>query len=191
MTTHRNLAAAAATSSRWGFNPDTISLTPLPLFHIGGIGWVYCGLWHGATTILVSEFNGAQVLDTLERRRVTNPIFVPTMVQILTAVPGAAERDYSALRSIVYGASPMTTTALRAALRTFGCEMIGLYGLTETTGGVVHSRRVRPRCGRTRSTCCGPPAGRTNGSSFGSWICLRARTFRPTASGRSGCGHRT
>lgn len=138
LTTHRNLAAAAATSSRWGFNPDTISLTPLPLFHIGGIGWVYCGLWHGATTILVSEFNGAQVLDTLERRRVTNPIFVPTMVQILTAVPGAAERDYSALRSIVYGASPMTTTALRAALRTFGCEMIGLYGLTETTGGVVH-----------------------------------------------------
>ncbi len=138
LTTHRNLAAAAATSSRWGFNPDTISLTPLPLFHIGGIGWVYCGLWHGATTILVSEFVGAQVLDTLERRRVTNPIFVPTMVQMLTAVPGAAERDYSALRSIVYGASPMTTTALRAALRTFGCEMIGLYGLTETTGGVVH-----------------------------------------------------
>ena len=138
LTTHRNLAAAAATSSRWGFNADTISLTPLPLFHIGGIGWVYCGLWHGATTILVSEFDPAQVLDTLERRRVTNPIFVPTMLQMLTAVPGAAERDYSALRSIVYGASPMTTTALRAALRTFGCEMIGLYGLTETTGGVVH-----------------------------------------------------
>ncbi|MGB8874663.1 MAG: long-chain-fatty-acid--CoA ligase, partial [Solirubrobacteraceae bacterium] len=138
LTTHRNLAAAAATSARWGFNADTISLTPLPLFHIGGIGWVYCGLWHGAPTILVSDFNPAQVLDTLERRRVTNPIFVPTMLQMLTAVPGAAERDYSALRSIVYGASPMTTTALRAALRTFGCEMIGLYGLTESTGGVVH-----------------------------------------------------
>jgi long-chain acyl-CoA synthetase len=138
LTTHRNLAAAAATSSRWGFNPYTISLTPLPLFHIGGIGWVYCGLWHGATTILVSEFHAGQVLDTLERRRVTNPIFVPTMLQMLTAVPGAAERDYSALRSIVYGASPMTTTALRAALSTFGCPMIGLYGLTETTGGVVH-----------------------------------------------------
>jgi long-chain acyl-CoA synthetase len=138
LSTHRNFAAAAATSARWGFDADTISLTPLPLFHIGGIGWVYCGLWHGATTILVSEFDPGQVLETLEHQRVTNPIFVPTMLQMLTAVPGAGDRDYSALRSIVYGASPITSTALRAALRTFGCEMIGLYGLTETTGAVVH-----------------------------------------------------
>jgi long-chain acyl-CoA synthetase len=138
LTTHRNLAAAATTSSCWAFDADTVSLTPLPLFHIGGIGWVYCGLWHGATTILVSEFDAAAVLDDLERRRVTNPIFVPTMLQMLTAVPGAAERDHRALRSITYGASPITTTTLRAALGTFGCPMIGLYGLTETTGGVVH-----------------------------------------------------
>jgi long-chain acyl-CoA synthetase len=138
LTTHRNLAAAATTSSCWAFDADTVSLTPLPLFHIGGIGWVYCGLWHGATTILVSEFDAAAVLDDLERLRVTNPIFVPTMLQLLTAVPGAGDRDHGALRSITYGASPITTTTLRAALRTFGCPMIGLYGLTESTGGVVH-----------------------------------------------------
>jgi long-chain acyl-CoA synthetase len=115
-----------------------VSLTPLPLFHIGGIGWVYCGLWHGAATVLVSEFDPVVVLDMLERLRVTNPIFVPTMLQMLTAVPGAAEHDFSALRSITYGASPITTTALRAAVRAFRCELIGLYGLTESTGGVVH-----------------------------------------------------
>jgi long-chain acyl-CoA synthetase len=138
LTTHRNLAAAATTSSCWAFDAGTISLTPLPLFHIGGIGWVYCGLWHGATTILVSEFDAAAVLDDLERLRVTNPIFVPTMLQMLTAVTGAGDRDHGALRSITYGASPITTSTLRAALRTFGCPMIGLYGLTESTGGVVH-----------------------------------------------------
>jgi long-chain acyl-CoA synthetase len=138
LTTHRNLAAAAATSARWGFDATAISLTPLPLFHIGGIGWVYCGLWHGTTTILVSEFEPAAVLEMLERHRVTNPIFVPTMLQMLTAVPGAADRDYSALRTIVYGASPITTTTLRAALETFRCGLLGLYGLTESTGGVVH-----------------------------------------------------
>jgi long-chain acyl-CoA synthetase len=138
LTTHRNLAAAATTSARWGFDPTAISMTPLPLFHIGGIGWVYCGLWHGATTILLSEFEPAAVLELLERARVTNPIFVPTMLQMMTAVPGAAGRDFSALRTIVYGASPITTTALRAALATFRCGLLGLYGLTETTGGVVH-----------------------------------------------------
>ena len=98
---------------------DSVSLTPLPMFHIGGIGWAFLGLWNGATTILVSEFDAEAVLDMLERQRVTNAVFVPTMLQMLAAVPGAAERDYSALRSIAYGASPITTPVLKAALRTF------------------------------------------------------------------------
>jgi long-chain acyl-CoA synthetase len=41
------------------------------------------------------------------------------------------------LRSIAYGAAPITTPVLKAALRTFGCPLFGVYGLTETTGGVV------------------------------------------------------
>jgi long-chain acyl-CoA synthetase len=137
LTTHANLAAAAMTSERWDFDAATVSLTPLPMFHIGGIGWAYCGLWHGATTVLVSDFDAAAVLDILERRRVTNAVFVPTILQLLTAVPGAAERDYSALRTIAYGASPITTTVLKAALRTFRCRLLGMYGLTESTGSVV------------------------------------------------------
>jgi len=56
---------------------------------------------------------------------------------MLTAVPGADQRDYSALRSIAYGASPITTPVLKAALRTFRCSLYGVYGLTESTGGVV------------------------------------------------------
>jgi long-chain acyl-CoA synthetase len=137
LTTHRNLAAAAETSPHWAFDSETISLTPLPMFHIGGIGWAFLGLWNGATTILVSEFDPAAVIDLLERRRVTNAVFVPTMLQMMAAVPGAAERDFSALRSIAYGASPITTPVLKAALRTLRCPLFGVYGLTETTGGVV------------------------------------------------------
>jgi long-chain acyl-CoA synthetase len=137
VTTHRNLAACAETSPHWRFDADTVSLTAMPMFHIGGIGWAFCGLWHGATTVLVSEFVPERILELLESLRVTNTIFVPTMLQMLTSVPGAAERDYSQLRSIAYGASPITTPVLKAALRTFGCELFGSYGLTETTGTVV------------------------------------------------------
>jgi long-chain acyl-CoA synthetase len=137
LTTHRNLTAAAETSPYWEFDADTVSLTPLPMFHIGGIGWVYLGLWNGATTILVSEFAPESVLDVLEHQRVTNAVFVPTMLQLLTRVDGAAYRDYTALRSIAYGASPITTPVLRAALETFRCSLYGIYGLTESTGGVV------------------------------------------------------
>jgi len=137
LTTHRNLAAAAETSPRWAFDEHTVSLTPLPMFHIGGIGWAFLGLWNGATTILVSEFVPEAVLDLLERELVTNAVFVPTMLQLLAAVPGAAERDFRALRSIAYGASPITTPVLKAALRTFRCDLFGIYGLTETTGAAV------------------------------------------------------
>jgi long-chain acyl-CoA synthetase len=56
---------------------------------------------------------------------------------MLAAVPGAAQRDFSALRSIAYGASPITTPVLKAALRTFRCALFGIYGLTETTGAAV------------------------------------------------------
>jgi long-chain acyl-CoA synthetase len=137
LTTHRNLAAAAETSPRWQFDDSSISLTPLPMFHIGGIGWAFVGLWNGASTILVSRFEPPAVLELLERRRVTNAVFVPTMLQMLTSVPGAAGRDYSALRSIAYGASPITTRVLKAALRTFRCSLFGIYGLTETTGAIT------------------------------------------------------
>jgi long-chain acyl-CoA synthetase len=137
LTTHRNLAAAAETSPLWAFDADSVSLTALPMFHIGGIGWAFVGLWNGATTILVSEFDPAAVLALLERRGVTNAVFVPTMLQMLTGAPGATERDYSALRSIAYGASPITTPVLKRALRTFGCSLFGIYGLTETTGAAV------------------------------------------------------
>jgi long-chain acyl-CoA synthetase len=137
LTTHRNLAAAAETSPRWEFDADSVSLTPLPMFHIGGIGWTFVGLWNGATTILVRDFNATGVLDTLERRGVTNAVFVPTMLQLLCEVPDAARRDFSALRSIAYGASPITTNVLKAALRTFQCSLFGIYGLTETTGAIT------------------------------------------------------
>src|SRR4051812_561337 len=137
LTTQRNLVSATLNVPAWRFDEASVSLTPLPMFHIGGIGWTYLGLSQGATTILVSEFDAAAVIELLESARVTNAVFVPTILQLLTAVPGAAERNYSALRSIAYGAAPITTPVLKAALRTFDCPLFGVYGLTETTGGVV------------------------------------------------------
>ena len=137
LTTHRNLTAAAETSPEWEFDGSSVSLTPLPMFHIGGIGWAYLGLWNGATTILVRDFDATAVLDVMVDSRVTNAVLVPTMLQLLTAVPRSGDRDFGALRAIAYGASPITTPVLKAALATFRCSFYGIYGLTESTGGVV------------------------------------------------------
>lgn len=124
-------------SPTWGLDASSVSIVCMPLFHIGGSGWALCGMWHGCHSILVRDFVPPDVIAALERHRVTNALFVPAMLQFMCAVPGAAERDYSALRSIVYGASPITSDVLTRSMKVFRCEFIQVYGLTETTGAIT------------------------------------------------------
>ncbi len=76
-------------------------------------------------------------LDTIEHEGVTNTFLVPAVLQSLVAIPGAAERDWSRLRAIAYGASPITSTALRSVLDTFGAPLFQVYGSTETAGAIT------------------------------------------------------
>jgi long-chain acyl-CoA synthetase len=138
MLTNRNLGAILPhVSGPWALDETSVNLIAMPLFHIGGSGWALCGMWNGCHSILLRDFVPADVLADLARHRVTNALFVPAMLQFLTAVPGAAEGDYPALRSIVYGASPITDEVLLRSMRTFGCPFIQVYGLTESTGAIT------------------------------------------------------
>ncbi len=121
----------------WQFDETSVNLVCMPLFHIGGSGWALVGMGVGGHTILCRDFVPADILTTLEHYQVTNALFVPAMLQFLTTVPGAAARDYRALRSIVYGASPITNEVLVRSMQTFRCPFIQVYGLTETTGAIT------------------------------------------------------
>jgi long-chain acyl-CoA synthetase len=59
------------------------------------------------------------------------------VLQMMCAVPGADERDFSSLRSIAYGASPITSAALTRSLQVFKAPLFQVYGLTETTGAIT------------------------------------------------------
>ena len=67
-------------------------LTPLPMFHIGGIGWLLRAL-AGRRTVLVSDIDAEKVLDIIEQQRVTNAFLVPTVLGMLMRRDGAADRD--------------------------------------------------------------------------------------------------
>jgi long-chain acyl-CoA synthetase len=79
----------------------------------------------------------AALVELIERERITHAFLVPAVLQFMLAVPGVAERDFSALRTFLYGASPISEQVLATSVRTFGCEFVQAYGLTETTGTVV------------------------------------------------------
>jgi long-chain acyl-CoA synthetase len=137
MLTNGNCAGLMDVADHWGVDETSVSLVAMPLFHIGGSGWANVALAKGGTDVLVPLPDPAVLLDTIEQRRVTNAFLVPAVLQMMCAVPGADERDFSSLRSISYGASPITTVALRRCLEVFRVPLFQVYGMTETTGAVT------------------------------------------------------
>ena len=77
------------------------------------------------------------ILEVIPRFGITNAFFVPAVIQFLLLTPGVEDTDFSTLRAILYGASPITDSVLSKAMETFGCEFIQVYGLTETTGAIT------------------------------------------------------
>jgi acyl-CoA synthetase (AMP-forming)/AMP-acid ligase II len=61
---------------------------------------------------------------------------VPALLAVMNNVPGAADRDYSSLKALSYGASPMPLPVMRASLKLFPNVMQQVYGMTEQSGAV-------------------------------------------------------
>ncbi|HEY7010581.1 MAG TPA: AMP-binding protein, partial [Jatrophihabitantaceae bacterium] len=129
-----NLAYTEEGVAAEGLAADSVVLNALPTFHIAGQGWAISALIAGAHTIMVPEFVPGELVELMESERVTNAFMVPAMLRVLTSLPGIDERDFSALRMICYGASPITPAVLRRSMQVFGCQFAQLYGMTETSG---------------------------------------------------------
>jgi long-chain acyl-CoA synthetase len=137
MLTNDNCSALLDVAEAWNVDETSVSLVAMPLFHIGGSGWANVSLARGGTNVLVPMIDPVGLLDTIEKSRITNAFLVPAVLQMLCAVPGAEDRDFSSIRSIAYGASPITSAALSRSLEVFRAPLFQVYGLTETTGAIT------------------------------------------------------
>ena len=117
---------------------DDVSLVAMPAFHIGGSGWGIQGVRAGAKNIVLSEFIPSLVLSNIQTYGVTKIFMVPAAMQMVLAEPNAREIDYSTIKYILYGASPIPLDLLREAIEVFKCGFIQLYGMTETTGSATY-----------------------------------------------------
>ncbi len=135
--TNKNLISAMRVGAKeWSFDADSMNLVAMPLFHIAGSGWGVAGFHCGGTNILLREVDPAAILRVIPEHGVTNALFVPAVLQVLIGVPGVSDVDFSSLRSIVYGASPISEAVLVGAMKTMGCGFVQVYGLTETSGAI-------------------------------------------------------
>jgi long-chain acyl-CoA synthetase len=155
LSNNNYFSKATGIADKWRFDAESVSLAVMPMFHMAGSGWALVGLAEGCTTVVLRDVDPPAILDAVTRHRITNMLLVPAVIQMLLASPG--NTDFSSVRAIVYGASPITDDVLVKGLERFGCEFLQVYGLTETTGSITqlddHDPVQRP--GLLRS--CGKP----------------------------------
>ncbi len=134
------LACVRSMMGLTAWEPGEVALVTAPLFHTAGSAWASCALQSGGTIVLLRETTPASILQALEENKVTQALLVPAVIQMALQSPECKTKDFSSLKRMLYGASPITIPVLREALETFGCEMEQGYGLTETVGPVAMLR---------------------------------------------------
>jgi long-chain acyl-CoA synthetase len=70
-------------------------------------------------------------VEALEDEAVTVTLLVPTMITMCVASGVLSDADLSAMRLMVYGASPMPAEVQRMAIPAFACDFMQAYGMTE------------------------------------------------------------
>ncbi|NDF23219.1 MAG: fatty acid--CoA ligase [Actinobacteria bacterium] len=122
----------------WGMNEHAINLVAMPLFHIGGSGWATAGQYNGCKSIILREtVDVGGIVKMIGEHRITHAFMVPALLAFTLMVPDIDKADFSSLKLIAYGASPISEQVLAQSLKTFKCEFVQVYGLTETTGVVT------------------------------------------------------
>lgn len=143
MLTHDNLLAGRREAvlaelpwNQWG--PDDVCLIAMPVGHIGGSGWGMLSLLNGARGVIAREFDPYSVLGFIQNEKISKLFMVPSALQIAVRQPGVREVDFSSLRYILYGASPIPLQLLKECMDVFGCGFCQQYGMTETCGTIVY-----------------------------------------------------
>jgi len=107
-----------------------------PMSHASGLP-----LWQvvmkGGRFVVLRAFDPKLYLETAERERAVHTLLVPTMIQMLAAVPDAESYDLSSFKMVRYGAAPISEKTLLAGLGLWGNVMYQLYGQSEVLDGTV------------------------------------------------------
>ena len=121
--------------------PGAVILQSGPMFHIGGLQALLLATLCGHTVVfLEGRFDAGQVLDLIERERVTVWGAVPTMASRVLEHPSLPGRELSTVRSISLGGAPVQpelTARLRLAFTGAGRGLSTIYGMTEAGGTVA------------------------------------------------------
>jgi len=108
------------------------SLIVAPMYHVAAAVTAMLVIARGGFLVIVDAFEPVNVVNKLESEKISIVTLVPAMIQAcLVHVPDLGSRDFSSLRRITYGASPIAKEVLVNAMEKFGCEFSQGFGMTE------------------------------------------------------------
>ncbi len=138
MITHANLAwKNLAHIVEFAVTGDDLGLACGPMYHVGALDLTTTTLIAaGATIIIHRVFDASEVVDEIERSRVTTVWLAPAMVKDIMALPDIEQRDLSSVRLVINGGEKMPIPLIERIQRTFPSAWFAdAYGLTETVSG--------------------------------------------------------
>jgi O-succinylbenzoate-CoA ligase len=114
-----------------------IGLACGPLYHVGALDMVVTNmLYVGGRTHILRRFSVDEVLDSIERHRVTMTWLAPAMVNAVIADETIGERDLSSVRLVQDGGEKMPLPLIERVLAAFpNAWFADAYGMTETVSG--------------------------------------------------------
>lgn len=110
------------------------SLVIAPLYHAAGLLGALAAVVYGCSLVIHSDYDPVGMIQTLVDEKIAGVTVVPVMLQFsIACVPNIREMDFSALKMITYGASPISAELLAECVDIFQCDFGQGYGQTESS----------------------------------------------------------
>ena len=123
-------------SGLYGMTPESVYLSPAPLYHAAPAGWSTTVQRIGGTVVVMERFDPLEWLRLVEEHQVTHTQVVPTfLVRLLKLAEATRNRyDVSSLQMVVHAAAPCPPEVKRASLEWLGPIVYEYYAASEGTG---------------------------------------------------------
>jgi len=122
----------------WGFEDGDRSLVAMPLFHVGGSSYILFSIFDGVPSVMTRDPDGPSLAWAI-LNGANCAFLVPAVLAQVLASGGDAVKLFGALKIYTYGAAPMPSALLRAAMEAWpNTKFMQVYGLTEVCGVITH-----------------------------------------------------
>ncbi len=120
----------------YGFDPETVYLSPAPLYHAAPLLFTMTIMRMGGTVVVMEHFDAEQSLQLIERYRVTHSQWVPTIFVRMLKLPLAvrSQFDLGSLEVAIHAAAPCPIAIKRQMMDWWGPIIYEYYGGSEGNG---------------------------------------------------------